>query len=80
MVNNINLQPSINLTLIKSNAFNTPVLASFIIPMVPPVYIKRILGCIINYILKIQYKVEKAREYLLQIEETHKNFNNGKSK
>ena len=31
-------------------------------------------------ILKIQYKVEKAREYLLQIEETHKNFNNGKGK
>jgi hypothetical protein len=31
-------------------------------------------------ILKIQYKVEKAREYLIQIEETHKNFNNGKSK
>ena len=31
-------------------------------------------------ILKIQYKVERAREYLIQIEETHKNFNNGKSK
>jgi hypothetical protein len=29
-------------------------------------------------ILKIQYKVERAREYLIQIEETHKNFNNGK--
>jgi hypothetical protein len=30
-------------------------------------------------ILRIQQKVEKAREFLQDIENTHKNFNNGKS-
>jgi len=30
-------------------------------------------------ILRIEQKVEKAREYLQDIENTHKNFNNGKS-
>jgi hypothetical protein len=30
-------------------------------------------------ILRIEQKVEKAREHLQDIENTHKNFNNGKS-
>jgi len=30
-------------------------------------------------ILRIEQKVIRAREYLTQIEQTHKNFNNGKS-